>query len=569
MPSRRIDQPPCLLLIEALPGCLAPLAESCQGGRFLRLPLSQAEAAPDLISREAVELVVCASADEPEDGKAVLQQIRHVHPHLPILMVIPHQDFGLALDLFRSGADDLLVQPLTPPETVAAVERALRQGAERTALNSAQQHVKRSLDELVLLRSVGETASRVENLQRLLERIVTSIQLALEVEIVSIMLADASGHLRIHAACGLPDEVREVRIPVGEGIAGHVYRQGEAVLINDLATDGRFAPRQVGDRYRSGSLLSVPIRYLDRVLGVLNVNNKRNGQGFSGDDQDLLTSIAHQAALAIENLTLISSLQAKTRELERVNDDLLRLHRGRTRFVCNLSHELKTPLTSVLGYVDLLASFFGQIEAEQMQEYLERTRDEALVLSRLLNGMLRLFSLDSGLENWHWQELDLAVAISRQLSEYQDALRERELSLAVDIAAGLAPVWGDGDKLTLLLGSLLDNAIKFNRQGGEVAIQAENRQIDGRPMVYLAIANDGESVPVAAADEIFEAYAQLGDLDTGKPHGVGIGLATCRAILHQLHGRIFLEPHERQGTRFGLILPTRTAFEEMDHDAGY
>ncbi|PLX87544.1 MAG: hypothetical protein C0614_03005 [Desulfuromonas sp.] len=569
MPSRRIDQPPSLLLIEAVPGRLAPLAEACPQNRFLRLSLSQAEAAPDLISREAVELVVCASANEVHAGKTLLQQIRHVHPHLPILMVIPNQDFKLALELFRSGADDLLVEPLATAETVGAVARALRQGAERAALNSAQQHVKRSLDELVLLRSVGETASRVENLQRLLERIVISIQAALEVEIVSIMLADANGHLRIHAACGLPDEVRGVKIPIGEGIAGHVYRQGEAVLINDLATDGRFAPRQVGDRYRSGSLLSVPIRYLDRVLGVLNVNNKGNGQGFSGDDQDLLTSIAHQAALAIENLTLISSLQNKTRELERVNADLLRLHHGRTRFVCNLSHELKTPLTSVLGYVDLLASFFGQIEAEQMQEYLERTRDEALVLSRLLNGMLRLFSLDSGLENWHWQELDLAAIITRQLSVCKNSLQERDLSVAVDIADGLAPIWGDSDKLALLLGCLLDNAIKFNLQGGTVAIEAGNRQVDGQPMVYLTIANDGESVPLSAADEIFEAYAQLGDLDTGKPHGVGIGLATCRAILHQLHGRIFLEPHERQGTRFGLFLPTRAAFEEMDHDAGY
>ena len=569
MPPRRIDQPPCLLLIEAFPGNLAPLEEACPQSRFLRLPLLQAEAAPDLISREAVELVVCASADQLQAGKSVLQQIRHVHPLLPTLMVIPNQDFRLALELFRSGVDDLLVEPLTPAETVDAVERALRQGAERIALHSTQQHVKRSLDELVLLRSVGETASRVENLQRLLERIVTSIQSALDVEIVSIMLAESSDYLRIHAACGLPDEVRGVKIPIGEGIAGHVYRQGETVLINDLATDGRFAPRQSGDRYRSGSLLSVPIRYLDRVLGVLNVNNKRNGQGFSGDDQDLLISIAHQAALAIENLTLISSLQDKTRELERVNADLLRLHRGRTRFVCNLSHELKTPLTSVLGYVDLLASFFGQIEAEQMQEYLERTRDEALVLSRLLNGMLRLFSLDSGLENWQWQELDLAATISRQLSDYQESLSERGLSLAVEIAPDLAPVWGDSDKLTLLLGCLFDNAIKFNRQGGAVAIQAENRQVDGQPMVYLAIANDGESVPVAAADEIFEAYAQLGDLDTGKPHGVGIGLATCRSIVHQLRGQIFLEPHERQGTRFGLLLPTRAAFEEMDHDTGY
>lgn len=569
MASQRIDPLPCLLLIGLSTDSQSVLSVACPQSRCVILDLDQAQAVPDLISRESVGLVFCGLDLSPKASLRLVQQIRQVHPHLPVLMVISHRDFELALAVFRNGADDLLVEPLSASAAQLSARQALQRGQARGAASEAQQHVKRSLDELVLLRSVGETASREENLQRLLERIVTLIQAALAVEIVSIMLAEQGDTLRIRAACGLPDEVYRALIPAGEGIAGHVFQQGEPVLMNDLATDGRFAPRDTRDRYRSGSLLSVPIRYQERILGVLNVNNKQDGQGFSSDDQNLLTAIAHQAALAIENLALVSRLQQKSQELGRVNADLLRLHEGRTRFVCNLSHELKTPLTSVLGYVDLLTNFYDQVEPEQVCEYLARTREEALRLDRLLSGMLRLFSLDSGQESWCWGELDLLRVLQGVLDRFQPRIAQRELVVSLTVESGLALLWGDRDKLSLLLGCLLDNAVKFNVPGGRLVIHAENRQVEGRAMIYLGIGNDGQRVPVEAADEIFEAYAQLGELDTGKPHGVGVGLATCRVILRQMQGRIFLEPYGGRGTRFGLFLPTRSAYEELNHEPDY
>lgn len=556
-----------LLLIEASPGSLAEIAGFWPDVRPLRLALDEAVSAPDLISRHDIGLIVCDLAARSPEGLAALATIRRVHSHLPILAVFAVRDFDLALGAFRAGADDLLVRPLAEQAVHQALEQALAKRRAQAQFDQAQRQAEETLDDLVLLRTVGETASREEDLQRLLERIVTSIASTLDVEIVSIMLTDSNGELEMRAARGLPEEVRRsTRLAPGEGIAGHVLSQGEPVLINDLATDGRFMPSGAAGRYRTGSLLSVPIRYQNRVLGVLNVNNKRSGEGFVAHDQELLLMIAHQAALAIENFALVGTLHDRTRQLEEAHTGLIRLHEGRTRFVCNLSHELKTPLTSVLGFADLLINFYDQFESEQVYEYLQGIYAEAVKLEKLLSGMLRLFSIDSGSENWAWQELPLDGPVQTVLDELAGEISAKQLHTEVQRLGTPAPVWGDPEKISLLLHCLCDNAVKFNRPDGCLEIRIEDRQVEGLPMVSLTICNDGEAIPAEAAEEIFEAYAQLGELDTGKPHGVGIGLPTCRAILRQLRGRIALVPRPEDGTCFHILLPTRAAYQELDDD---
>jgi transcriptional regulator with GAF, ATPase, and Fis domain len=177
-------------------------------------------------------------------------------------MTIPERDIDLALTVFRTGTYDLLIKPLGGQELHCAVERAMDNRRTQSALLKAQNSAEWALDDLVQLRIVGETTSREEDLQRFLERIVASIKATLGVEIVSLMLADDTGALEIRDSNGSPDEVRKNKqILVGKRIAGHVLEHDEAVLINDLVTDGRFTPQGDAARCRTGSLLSVPIRY--------------------------------------------------------------------------------------------------------------------------------------------------------------------------------------------------------------------------------------------------------------------------------------------------------------------
>ena len=555
-----------LLLIEQSPGNLDPIRAMMPELRQVVLPFDQSEAAPDLISRERVGVVFCDQADADPRGMLLVQQVHRVHPHLPILLVVAAGANAAALEAFRHGAADVLFHPLVSGEIGRAIERVRDLRASQLALARQQQRAVRSLDDLVLLRTIGATTSSEENLQRLLERVVEAIQAALKVEIVSLMMGNDSGYLEIRAVRGMePAIAAKVKIAPGEGVAGFVFASGEPVLIDDLASDGRFPLRGGPGRYRSGSLLSVPIRTQERVLGVLNVNNKRDGASFAAADQELLTMIAHQTALAIENLKLVGRLREQSQELEQAHSDLLRLHHDRTRFVCSLSHELKTPLTSILGFSDLLVNFFERFANQEIREYIGRIHTESLHLDRLITGMLRLFAIDSESENWRWEAVPLRPCLEEVLNRHSLAAAELDLNVEVALADDLEPLWADRDKLVLLLDALIDNAVKFNRAAGGIHLRAENREANGRPYVYLAIANDGRTVQPEQADLIFQQYSQLGDLDTDKPGGVGIGLATCRAILRKLQGWIFLEPVNREGTCLGMLIPARPSREEACH----
>lgn len=554
------DETSCfrLLLLEAKPGSLAMVRHAWPKA-VVSQPPDSSQGVADQISREKVDMVVCDLVDDDRPDLKALQQIRRVHPHLPLVAVLPGQDFPLALSAFRVGVNDVLTHPLDKEMLYASRGRVSNRENREAQLVFTQQMAERSLDDLILLKAVEETTRSVGDLQKLLDRIVDLIQSALDVDVASLMLVDDDDVLKIRAACGLPADMwGDVSVAPGEGVAGYVLKYGDPVLIDDLATDGRFPLRESVARYRSGSLLSVPIRYQQRIMGVLNVNNKRNGEAFNSVDQELLLMIAHQTALVVENMKLVSSLQGKNLEIEQAHAELMKLHQDRTRFVCNLSHELKTPLTSVLGFSDLLLNYFDQIDVPRMREYISGIYEEGKHLEYLLTGMLRLFSIDSGSESWDWQRLSLGECLEDVLQEHEVEIMQMDLELQVAVPGDLMPVWGDRDKLELLLGTLIDNAIKFNRHGGRLSINASSLTLHGQPAVYLQIANHGQSVPREYAEDIFQEYSQLGDLDVGKPSGVGIGLATCRAILRQMHGEIFLEPVDDEGTSIGLLLPTRS-----------
>ena len=547
-----------LLLLETAPGSLDEARLAWPAAESFKRTLGEAQGVADQISRDKIQIVFSDLSGKGCSALNVLSQIRRVHPQLPLVAILPEEDFSLGLSAFRVGADDVLVRPLDKEALLACRENLQSREQAESQFARTQQEANRSLDDLILLKAIGETTSSTEDLQKLLDRVVDLIQDALDVEIVSLMLVDEENVLTIRSACGLPDDMRhKVMIAPGEGVSGHVLLYGEAVLIDDLSTDGRFPPRDGVVRYRTGSLLSVPIQYQQRIVGVLNVNNKRNREAFTGIDQELLQTIAHQAALAIENMKLVGYLQGKNAELEQAHESLMRLHQDRTRFVCNLSHELKTPLTSVLGFSDLLLNYFDQIETPKLREYIASIYSEGKHLEHLLTGMLRLFSLDSGSENWDWQVASLPEALRRVLENHDVRIQEMNLNLHVDFPEDLLPVWADQDKLELLFDALVDNAVKFNRQGGCLSVTAGNLTLHGEPAVYVQISNQGKTVPRENAEDIFQEYSQLGELDAGKPSGIGVGLATCRAILRQMKGDIFLEPNDEEGTSIGLLLPTR------------
>jgi len=184
-------------------------------------------------------------------------------------------------------------------------------------LKAAEEEVKKHVEDLESLltfllgiHEFGMATSGIVEIDRLAKLIVTGGTRLLRTEIGSLMLINKEKNiLEIVAAKGLPEEVvKNTRIRIGEGVAGKVAEDGEAILCENIETDARFS-RQSNERYTSKSFVSVPLKVQNRVRGVLNINNKESGQKFDEKDLWLLTILADQAAMTIENAELYKHMQ--------------------------------------------------------------------------------------------------------------------------------------------------------------------------------------------------------------------------------------------------------------------
>lgn len=556
----QIREAATLLVVDDAPFFRQLLADLLEGRGFQVVQAASGAEVVDLISRLQIDAVL-SDIEMPEmNGPELLRRVKRLRPEIPVIMISSHLDFQAAREVLRDGALEYLTKPLEEAELFAAIDRALELRQQSRKRQASERQAQRRFSDLVLLRELGDTANSSADLQQLVDKVLDSIQISVEVDITSLMLLENDGLLHIRAARGLPPEVvSSARVAPGQGVAGYVLAKGEPVLIDDLVRDGRFPVAEGSRRYNNSSLLSVPLRSRDRVIGVLNVNNKGSGETFTAVDQNLLTTIANQTALAIENFDLVSSLRQQARELEQANLRLRQQQQARSRLVCNLSHELKTPLTSVLGYADLVLNFFDQLDPTAISEYLLQVHTQGAHLVRLIDGMLTLFTLDAGGGGWRLEELSLPAALGQCLAERQSDCEAA--ALKVESEHGQQPaVFADRELLRALLAALLDNAIKFNRPQGRLSLRSHLQSRDGLDYVYLQLHNDGRDIPPEAQQSIFQQYVQLGEINTDKPEGVGIGLAMSRAILGRLHGQIFLEPAGDEGATFGLLLPTRTSY---------
>ena len=469
----------------------------------------------DILEKESYEIVEASSSKEVEalinryqfsavltdyampdvSGQDVLLLIKRLQPDLPVLIVSSHHDFDAVRQVFRDGALDYLVKPFSDKELSQAVMRAVAVYEQNIKVRRHYEESERQFADLVLLREVGETASGEADIESLLERILDYVVEAVHVEKASLMLAEEEGFLTIRASRGLPERVVPgTRVAIGSGVAGHVFKTGEPVLLGDMNDDGRFPQVGKEGQYSTRSALSLPIKSREKVIGVLNVNNKFDGEIFSATDQYFLASVVHQAALSIENLDLVNQLKHEAYRLDSIN-------RVRMRLVSNLSHELRTPLTTIIGFSDLIMNHREMISEADLLDYMGKVQDGSLKMDRLITEMMLLFALDSGKAIWCLEPFDFHALCSEILTEFAEQLKRNKLSSNLWVSPELPVLLNDRDKLQAVIEALVDNAIKFNRPDGLVSISADLLPDDSEKF-SIRIYNDGSKVPEGAAEEI-------------------------------------------------------------------
>jgi signal transduction histidine kinase len=397
-------------------------------------------------------------------------------------------------------------------------------------------------------------------IEEVLEKIVQHIADDLGYAIVSIMLLDENErHLSIMAAKGLSQRIVETsKMEIGKGVSGTVAETGKALLIKDVESDEWLSKVQRHGRYTTKSLISVPLKVGDRVIGVLNANNKDRSGPLNEYDLHILSVFAAHVSVSIERVRLYHNLERKAEELEAAYGQLKVIDQIKSDFIINVSHEYRTPVTIILGYLELLRSMLS--EPAQVEK-VGVAMDAANRLSSLIDDSTSLLRLDTGSSPFLFQECQLHYFLEESVRRQWPRFGVKGVDLTLDLPDQLPPIWADQDKMIKVFDKLLDNALKFTPAGGFARVKAQGNPDGG---VLITVEDSGSGVAPEDMDRVFDRFEQGGDIMTEKPEGTGLGLPIAKAIVTGHRGTIQLDENFSDGTRIVVTLPPLGSWEKGD-----
>lgn len=228
-------------------------------------------------------------------------------------------------------------------------------------------------------------------------------------------------------------------------------------------------------------------------------------------------------------------------------DDLERLEQTRRGFVANVSHELRSPLTSMQGFINGMLD--GTVPESERDHYLGIVLDETRRLSKLISTLLDLSQIESGQTVLNFSIFDVNEMISRVLLRQENRIEGKGMDVAIDFGADTMNVSADADRIEQVLINLIDNAIKYGKQNGIITLTTKR---EGRT-VTVVIADDGKGIPQEDMPFVFERFYKADKAHT-IGNGTGLGLAIAKSIIDQHGQRIWVESKEGEGTRFIFTL---------------
>jgi signal transduction histidine kinase len=503
-----------------------------------------------------------------------------------LLMFRVAQSYGYSLrKIFRIDGVDLAIYLLTLPYAVMTALSYASLGwgalvalafsgsvAIGIARNLAKTRIKSvlQLQRIASLTNIGKTISLRNTTEELLAAIYNECRRSVDCTMFTIALLDEvtnelSFELDIREDVQLPKE----RMSVGEGLNSWVVTHSEPLLIGSVADEQRIGVKAVADTKPTESWLGVPMIARDRVIGVISVESvKKNA--FTNDDVLLLTAIANQAAVAIENAHLYKDLEGltyaleqrvmeRTNELREANLRLLAADRSKNQFLANMSHELRTPLNSIIGFSSVLLENTRASLPQRLYKFLENIHVAGNHLLDLINDILDLSKIEAGKMELRTDEFDLRETIASVERVMKGFAAEAKVSIASSIDPAVPRVRLDEGRLKQILFNLLSNAVKFSPRGGPVTIAVTSLSRTASPLgletVRIDVTDRGIGIAPDELQRIFGEFYQTEEGRRSRRGGTGLGLSLTRNFVELHHGQIDVQSVTGEGSCFSLYLP--------------
>ena len=381
------------------------------------------------------------------------------------------------------------------------------------------------------------------DLDELLQQITETATELLDCEASSILLYDEKNpRLYFAAATGSdPAELAKIPVPIEGSLAGTIFRTNQPMILNNVEQDPRHYSI-VADKvkFKTRTLLGVPMPIKDRTMGVLEAINKSDGK-FTERDVAILSVTAAHAAIAINNARLLQSTRRALKQVQESNE-------VKNNFLALASHELRTPLGIIMGY----SQFLKEDTKDETSELANQVLNAARQMRSLLDEMSNLTMLKADTMGLKPQRVAMQDLLTYACEGIKEIASTHDQKLVFAFPEEPFYINVDLDKTSLAFVNLLNNAIRFSPHGSTVTVGTEAQG----DQVLAWVQDQGIGIPVDKLEKIFEEFYQIEPPNTRHYGGLGIGLSIAKGLIEAQDGRIWAESEGLgKGSTFKVELP--------------
>ena len=297
--------------------------------------------------------------------------------------------------------------------------------------------------------------------------------------------------------------------------------------------------------------LSFPLLVKEELSGLLLIGKKKSEVRYSAEDVELVSLMVQAVAQSLQNIEMRERIVAEQIEKEKLEE----LNKLKTKFISNVSHDLRTPLMAIRFSVDnMLSGVCGDL-SEEGHRGLQMIKESTLHFSRMIENLLTLSLSESGKIVLNKENISLTQVMGEACNMVRPLAEKKGINLVIEKVENIS-VFADEHCLLQILLNLMDNSIKFTHSGGKIFISAE--RVEGKKLAEISVIDNGIGISPENLEKIFERFHKITPAGTVGEKGLGIGLDIVRNLVHLMGGEIKVEspvPNKGKGAKFSFTLP--------------